>query len=53
MHEMAITCSIVEIVSEAARDRQVIAVTLDVGKLSASRRPLSPSALMLRPRTVL
>lgn len=41
MHEMAITCSIVEIVSEAARDRQVIAVTLDVGKLSC----ITPSAL--------
>jgi hydrogenase nickel incorporation protein HypA/HybF len=41
MHEMAITCSIVEIVSEAARGRQVIAVTLDVGKLSC----ITPSAL--------
>lgn len=41
MHEMAITCNIIAIVSEAARGRQVIAVTLDVGKLSC----VTPAAL--------
>ncbi len=41
MHEMAITCSIVEIVSEAAHGRQISAVTVEVGKLSC----IAPDAL--------
>ena len=41
MHEMAIACSIVEIVSEAALGRQVSAVTIEVGKLSC----VAPAAL--------
>lgn len=34
MHEMAISCNIVETVSEAAIGRQVSVVTIEVGKLS-------------------
>jgi len=41
MHEMAITCNIIDIVIEAARGRQVNVVTLDVGKLSC----VTPAAL--------
>jgi len=34
MHEMAISCNIVEIVSEAAIGREVSVMTIEVGKLS-------------------
>jgi hydrogenase nickel incorporation protein HypA/HybF len=34
MHEFSIACSIVELVAEAARGRQVHRVTLEIGKLS-------------------
>ena len=35
MHEMSITRNIVSIVSEHARDRRVVRVRLEIGKLSA------------------
>jgi hydrogenase nickel incorporation protein HypA/HybF len=34
MHELAITCNIVELVSEAARGRKVCSVTIELGRLS-------------------
>lgn len=34
MHELAITCNIVELVSEAAKGRKVTRVTVEIGKLS-------------------
>jgi hydrogenase nickel incorporation protein HypA/HybF len=34
MHELAITCSIVELVEEAAQGRKVRRVTLEIGRLS-------------------
>ncbi len=34
MHELAITCSIVELVAEAAKGRKVARVTVEIGKLS-------------------
>ena len=38
MHEMAISCNIVEIVSEAAIGREVSVMTIEVGKLSCVAR---------------
>ena len=34
MHELAITCNIVELVAEAAKGRKVARVTVEIGKLS-------------------
>ena len=34
MHELAITCSIVELVAEVAKGRKVARVTVEIGKLS-------------------
>lgn len=34
MHELSITCNIVELVSEAANGRKVARVTIEIGKLS-------------------
>ena len=34
MHELAITCNIVELVAEAAQGRKVTRVTVEIGKLS-------------------
>jgi hydrogenase nickel incorporation protein HypA/HybF len=34
VHELTITCNIVELVSEAARGRKVCAVTIGIGQLS-------------------
>jgi hydrogenase nickel incorporation protein HypA/HybF len=34
MHELSITCSVVEVVAEAAQGRKVSRVTLEIGKLS-------------------
>jgi hydrogenase nickel incorporation protein HypA/HybF len=34
MHELAITCTIVELVSDAARGRKVCCVTIELGQLS-------------------
>jgi hydrogenase nickel incorporation protein HypA/HybF len=34
MHELAITCGIVELVAEAAKGRKVARVTVEIGKLS-------------------
>ena len=34
MHELAITCNIVDLVSKAARGRKVHRVTLEIGRLS-------------------
>jgi hydrogenase nickel incorporation protein HypA/HybF len=34
MHELAITCNIVELVAEAAKGRKVHRITLEIDKLS-------------------
>jgi hydrogenase nickel incorporation protein HypA/HybF len=34
MHELAVTCGVVELVREAAKGRRVLRVTVEIGKLS-------------------